>query len=193
MKGQDGYTAAEALAALAILGLAMAGLTTSMTLIGSSQQKARARLEQAVLERAADQQLEQLLARDAPFRSDQANHLVGDAQTLEADCGNGRRCQARIEDGVLVVHDQGGRDIRLRLPDGETPRFVYVGSYDASPIWPPAPQPPPAPAWQSLNAVLIQSHVGTQEKPLVVAKVWRQQRADCEYDVVIQDCRGARS
>lgn len=193
MRGQDGYTAAEALAALAILGLAIGGLTTSMSLITAGQTKARARLEQSMLERAADQRLENLLARDAPFRSDQTNHLVGDGQRLEADCGGSQRCMGQIADGVLRIRRGDGSETSLRLPDGEAPHFVYVGSYSISSIWPPAALPPPAPSWQTLGAVMIQSKSGDEEKPLVVAKIWRQQRADCEYDVVIQDCRGAAS
>lgn len=193
MRGQDGYTAPEALAALAILGLAMSGLTTSIGLISAGQAKARARLEQSVLERTADQRLEHLMSLDAPFRSDQASHLIGDGQVLQVDCGNGQRCAARIEDGNLTLRGGDGAEKSYRLPDGENPHFVYVGSYSASDIWPPAPLPPPAPSWQTLGAVMIQSKEGTKDKPLVIAKVWRQQRADCEYDVVIQDCRGAAS
>lgn len=193
MNRQDGYTAAEALAALAILGLAMGGLATSMSLITAGQTKARARLEQSMLERAANQRLENLLARDAPFRSDQTNHLVGDEQGFEADCGAALRCTARIDEGRLRIRKGDGTITALNLPDGDAPHFVYVGSYSSSAVWPPAPLPPPAPSWQTLGSVLIQSRSGNEEKPLVVAKVWRQQRADCEYDVVIQDCRGAAS
>lgn len=190
MKGQDGYTAVEALAALAILGLAMGGLTVSMNLIGAGQAKARARFEQAVLERAANQKLEQLLAIDAPFRSDQAAHLVGDAQALQLDCGNGLRCGARLDHDVLILQ-RGNDQARLQLPEGDTPHFLYFGSYGVSDIWPPAPLPPPAPAWQTLEAIALQSQIAGEDKPLLVAKIWRQQRADCEYDVVIQDCRSA--
>jgi hypothetical protein len=193
VKGQDGYTAAEALAALAILGLAMTGLTTSMSLIGAGQKKARAQLEQAVLERAAGQRLERMLVHGAPFRSDQPSHLVGNAQFLEFDCEREQRCAARIEHGALIVQDHVGQSAELRLPAGRAPRFVYLGSYNASDIWPPAHQPPPAPGWQSLNAILIQSQADAGDKPLLVAKIWAQQRADCEYDVVIQDCRGVPS
>lgn len=193
MSQQDGYTAAEALAALAILGLAMGGLTTSMGLITASQTKARARVEQSVFERAADQRLERLIARDAPFRSDQTTHLVGARSALEVDCGDGRRCAARIENDALIIRDGRGEETRLRLPDGEAPSFRYIGSYSASDLWPPAPLPPPAPAWQTLNAIAIVSKNEVGERPLVVAKIWRQQRADCEYDVVIQDCRGGGS
>jgi hypothetical protein len=191
MRGGDGYTAAEALAALSILGLAMAGLTTSMGLIGKGQLKARAQLEQSMLQRAADQKLERLLAREAPFRSDQASHLVGGDHSFEVGCGGAQRCVVRIDDGALAVRDHNGIEASLRLPDGQEPRFVYIGSYNSSDVWPPAPLPPPAPAWQSLDAVMIQSQVDGSEKPLAVAKVWLQQRVDCEYDVVIQDCRGA--
>jgi type II secretory pathway pseudopilin PulG len=193
MRGQEGYTAAEALAALAILGLAMAGLTTSMQLITAGQAKARARLEQSMFERAVDQRLEALLARDAPFRSDQTSHLFGDRQSLDVDCGNGQRCSARIEDGDLKIRSADGDEKSYRLPEGDDPHFVYIGSYSTSDIWPSAALPPPAPSWQTLGAVMIQSMSQDQQKPLVVAKVWRQQRADCEYDVVIQDCRGAAS
>lgn len=193
MRGQDGYTAAEALAALAILGLAMGGLATSMGLITASQAKARARVEQSVFERAADQRLERLIARDAPFRSDQATHLVGAKSALEVDCGDGRRCRARIEKGVLTIRDGRGDETSLRLPGGEAPFFRYIGSYSAGDLWPPAPMPPPAPAWQTLSAIAIVSEDEAGERPLALAKIWRQQRADCEYDVVIQDCRGAGS
>ena len=193
MSRQDGYTAAEALAALAILGLAMGGLTTSMRIISMGQAKAQARLEQTVLERTADQRLERLLALDAPFRSDQTTHLVGNGQALEVDCGASQRCAARIENGSLTIQGGDGVQKAYRLPEGEAPRFVYIGSYSASDIWPPAALPPPAPSWQTLGAVIVQAKSGEEDRPLVTAKVWRQQRTDCEYDVVIQDCRGAAS
>jgi hypothetical protein len=193
VKTDDGYTAAEALAALAILGLAMAGLTTSMGLIGAGQKKARAQLEQAVAQRAINQRLEGLLALDGPFRSDQTSHLVGDGQSIELDCGGFSRCAARIEEGRLIVRNGQGQETTLTLPDGPGPRFVYVGSYSRGDVWPPASLPPPAPSWQGLKAVAIQAGSDTVKAPLAVARVWRQQRADCEYDVVIQDCRGAGS
>lgn len=191
MSGQDGYTAAEALAALAILGLAMGGLTTSMGLIAKGQLKARERVEQSMLQRAADQRLERLLAREAPFRSDQVAHLVGDERGLEVDCGGAQRCAVRIEDERLIVRDRDGQETSLKLPEGDAPKFRYLGSYRSSDVWPPATMPPPAPAWQSLHGVAILGETAAKEKTLALAKVWRQQRADCEYDVVIQDCRGA--
>ena len=190
MKVDDGYTAAEALAALAILGLAMAGLTTSMGLIGAGQQKAREQLQQAVAQRAVNERLERLLAIGAPFRSDEADQLIGDSQDLEIDCG-GARCAARIQDGQLIFRSGAGSEKALQLPQGEAPRFVYVGSYSTGEIWPPSALPPPAPSWQVLKAIVIQSDVNKAKIPLAVARVWRQQRTDCEYDVVIQDCRGA--
>lgn len=193
MTRQDGYTAAEALAALAILGLAMGGLTTSMHIITRGQTKAQSRLQQAMWERAVDQQLERLLSQAAPFRSDQASRLTGDGQAFQVDCGAGQHCVARIEAATLTIQGGDGRSTTLRLPDGQGAHFVYVGSHSTSDTWPPAALPPPAPSWQTLSAVMIQSRLEDQDKPLAMAKVWRQQRADCEYDVVIQDCRGSAS
>src|SRR5689334_16814998 len=136
MKGQDGFTAAEALAALAILGLAIGGLTTSMALISAGQRTTRAQLEQSMLERAVDQRLELLLAHGAPFRSDQPS-LTGDGQSLELSCESVQRCEARIESGVLLIRSPSGAETKVRLPAGEKPRFVYIGSYSAALTWPP--------------------------------------------------------
>jgi type II secretory pathway pseudopilin PulG len=193
MKQLEGYTTAEALAALAILGLAMAGLTTSMGLIRASQAKARDRVEQTILQRTAGQRLERLLSYDPPFSSDQNDHFIGDARGFELDCRAGRRCSARFDKDVLITVTGDGREARSRLPQGAAPRFVYLADGGTSDIWPPSPKPPPAPALQALSGVMIRGDGPNGEKPLALAKVWRQQRADCEYDLVLQDCRGAGS
>lgn len=186
---RDGYTAPEALAALAILGLAIGGLTTSITLIGKHQTKAQNALAQSVLERMANVQLESLLAPAAPFRSDDAR-LTGQAHGLSFACGVSQ-CSAQLQDGLLVVHGPGGGETKVRLPAAADPAIWYVGSSSTGPVWPPAPLPPPAPSWQALRAVVIKERGDTTGRPLAVAKLWLQQRPDCEYDTVIQDCRGA--
>jgi hypothetical protein len=189
---QEGYTASEALAALAILGLAIGGLTTSISLIGTGQLKAQSYLRQSALQRSANTRLERLLQPEAPFRSDEGSRLSGDGTGFEFQCGKAR-CAVQLREDALVTRDASGAERALPLPKAEDPTIVYLGSYSQSDVWPPALAPPPAPSWQALRAVMIKSGGGDSDRTLVVARLWQEQRPDCEYDVVIQDCRGAGS
>jgi hypothetical protein len=189
---QDGYTASEALAALAILGLTVGGLSTSISLIGTEQLKAQGFSRQSALQRSANARLERLLQPEAPFRSDESQHLVGDDQGFEFTCGNAR-CSARLRGDTLVTRDRSGIEREQRLPKAQNPRITYLGSYSQVDAWPPAAQPAPAPSWQALRAVMIKDGDGVSARPLALARLWQQQRADCEYDIVVQDCRGAGS
>lgn len=189
---QDGYTASEALAALAILGLTVGGLSTSIALIGTGQLKAQGSLQQSALQRSANARLEQLLQPEAPFRSDESQHLVGDDRGFEFSCGEAR-CAVSLRDAALVTRDSSGAERTMPLPKAQNPRIVYLGSYGQTNVWPPAVQPPPAPPWQALRAVMIQDEGRASVRPLAIVRLWNQQRSDCEYDIVAQDCRGAGS
>jgi type II secretory pathway component PulJ len=57
MTGQQGYTATEALAALAILGLAVGGLTAGLHVLGREQSAAGSALKHAASLRSGTQQL----------------------------------------------------------------------------------------------------------------------------------------
>lgn len=189
---QDGYTASEALAALAILGLTLGGLSTSIALIGTGQLKAQNLLRHSALQRSANARLESLLQPEAPFRSDENQHLVGDDQGFEFSCG-AVRCLVRLSQNRLVTRDRSGAERSQALPQAQNPKIVYIGSYSQADIWPPAVLPAPAPPWQALRAVMIKDGSDAVARPLAIAALWRQQRADCEYDIVVQDCRGAGS
>lgn len=181
---EDGYTAADALAALAIVGLAITGLLGGLRVIGVAQAGVGATLDQAVSIRTAGLELQSLLAGEGPFRSDARDGLVGEADAFSFPCGAGR-CGARLESGRLVVEDEGvGRTVAL--PRTRDLRFEYVGALSADRTWPPAPLPAPAPAWQPLRTVLLKDANTT----VATAQVWAAQTADCEFDVVTRDCRG---
>jgi hypothetical protein len=185
---QDGYTAAETLVALAIIGMAMGGLATSIVLIVRAQARTQARLSDAALQQAATDRIEQLLIPQAPFRSDDPARLAGDERGFEVACGD-QRCSVRLEAGKLLLQGAGGPERQLRLPTGQTGSTLsYVGFNSVSARWPPLPAPPPAPSLEILRAVVV-NDAGGGTKPVLVAKIWTQQRYDCEYDIVIQDCR----
>ncbi|KQV58697.1 MULTISPECIES: hypothetical protein [unclassified Caulobacter] len=186
---QDGYTAAEALAALAILGLAIGGLTSGLMLIGRHQGQAQAALNDVERRRAMESQLTLALSTGGIFRSDDANGLRGDSRTMDFPCAGGR-CAARLEGASLVLEDAGG-ERTTRLPTTADLRFEYLTASNASAIWPPTPRPPPAPAWEPLRAVVVRKSSSSSDEPVALARLWLQQKPACEYDLISQDCRGA--
>lgn len=181
----DGYTAADALAALAIVGLAVAGLMAGLRVVGSAQAGVSATLNAAVSERAAADELTRLVADQGPFRSDEADDFAGDRHAFSFTCG-AARCRAEASAGRLVVQGPKGARVVTLSRAGDL-GFRYVGSLGPVDAWPPASLPPPAPAWQVLRSVVLTDQ--TAARALATARVWTDQRADCEFDVVSRDCR----
>jgi hypothetical protein len=184
---RDGYTATEALAALAIIGLALGGLTSSLHVIGRSQTATAAVLTNAVSMRSAETGLTQLLALRGPFRSDEADNFQGDPDGFSFTCGVSR-CAAAIVGTDLRLNPENQPALLARLGQPRL-RFAYLSDLGASPVWPPAQPPPPAPQWEVLKAVLVTNGDDAQAAPVVVARLWADQSPGCEYDPIIQDCR----
>jgi type II secretory pathway pseudopilin PulG len=183
---RPGYTAPEALAALAIVGLAISGLATSLSLIGAHQNRIQSQLAEGVRDRNVDQRLRAFLLQGGPYRSDQPGKMTGDPEQIRIGCGQGE-CSARLRADLLITVDAGGRERVTHLPAGGDPAFWYVANSQMSDVWP--PPVPEGGSWQPLQAVLIKAR-GQAGRPLAVARVWSDQRFDCEYDPVIEDCRG---
>lgn len=181
-----GYTAPEALAALAMIGLAIGGLTTSLTLIGAHQSRAQALLTQSTRQREASLQLATLLSQAGALRSDRPERLTGSPQRFQIACG-AEVCSAELLDGRLVTTNAAGRARTAPLPSGADPAFEYVTISQVSPTWPPRLEPEEP--WQVLRAVTIRAR-DKGGQTLAWAMAWRHQRYDCEYDPVIEDCRG---
>jgi len=183
-----GYTATEALAALAIIGLAMGGLASGMQVIGRAQSAISATVVRAGSIRAASLRLDQLFADEGPFRSDQPANFQGDGAAFSFTCGTSR-CGARLQDASLVVTRQDGSSQSVPLPADAKPKFLYGGSQQTTENWPPPPLPSPAPPWETLQFVTLGDAKSGQAAPLVVSRLWVQQPANCDYDAIIQDCR----
>jgi hypothetical protein len=182
-----GYTATEALAALAIIGLAVAGLASGMQVISRGQSSTTAALADDVALRSIGDGLDQLLARQGPFRSDR-DGLQGDSRGFSFACG-ALRCGAEATGDAMIFHREDGSSQAIALPQKVRPAFRYGASDATDEVWPPASQPGLAPRSQILRMIALTDATGGG--PLGAPHtVWVQQAADCQYDSTIRDCRG---
>lgn len=179
----DGYTLAEMLAALAILGMAMGGLGLVANLI-ARQQLASNRIHMRLVDdRAADQALTSWL--------DQQNvaTLRGDPRALSATCGSAT-CEARLEADkrrtVLVLRGRSGPVRRLRLRQQDV-RFGYVDGGGVADAWPRVAVTT-ADAQDEVPRAVRLTAPGAAA-PLAVARVWVREPRDCQFDAIVGACR----
>lgn len=176
-----GYTLAEMLAALLIIGLAMAGLTQAVRVLSLFQSAAaRATGEQRLLRRA-EVDLARLLDGQGPFRSTE-DMLVGDGRGFDFDCGRAARCSARLVSAAnktrLLITGATEEQVALK----EDVHFTYATEKATFAAWPPAGE------LRTLRAVNL---VGARAEPILSARLWVQQSGDCAFDAIAQDCREA--
>lgn len=178
----DGYTLAEMLAALAILGMAMGGLGLVTSLI-ARQQLAASRVSARLMEdRAAERALTLWLAEQ------DAATLTGDDRTLSAACGPAT-CTARLQpDGrrtvlILLARSGPARRLRLRQPDV---RFGYRDSRGETAAWPRADG-----KGEVVDALPRAIVLAAKNIVLAVARTWPREPRDCQFDVIASACRTA--
>lgn len=190
MTGDAGYTLPDTLAALGVLGLSLAALTTGLSVMARVHAKIEINTEQAADLKRADLILSQALAQAGPF-SNRTSELSGDEAGFTFACG-ATRCGARLEAGPkglrLVVRRPGtqetGEDLveqSVRL-ETHVARFTYFGALTEGQIWPQSSDV--AQRLQSIS--LIDQASGAS---LAYVKLWIDQPARCQFDVVAQDCR----
>lgn len=182
----DGYTLAEMLAALAILGMAVGGLGLITSLIARQQLAAGRISTRLVEERAADRALAQWLA------DQDAETLSGDDRRLSATCGTAG-CTARLEvdkqRSVLVLQARAGPARRLRLRQRDV-RFGYVDARGATAAWPRSEAAEGDILNAAPRAVLLTVRARTgAAAPLAVARVWTREPRDCQFDAIVGACR----
>jgi len=176
----EGYTLAEMLTALTILGLALGGLGLVTSLISRQQWMASRLHTQLVQDRAADQALGQWLA------GLDAAKLQGDGRTLSAPCGV-RICRAHVgQEGrrsVLALHGATGSVRRIGLRHRDL-RFSFVHAGGAAPAWPLANAKGEE---RPLRAVRLAA--ADTAPPVALARAWPFEPRDCHFDVVVGACR----
>lgn len=186
----DGYTLAEMLAALAILGLAIGGLGLVVSLISRQQWTAQRLHDRLADARAADRALDVLFANELAAGAN-LRDLQGDTEGLSFTCGTAR-CAAQLRsDGkrtLLLLRDRSGVGRRLRLR-ARNLRFSYVGASGASDGWP-APRlgdtPPDDSKKSAPRTIILRSDAAA---PLAVARIEAREPRDCRYDTIAAACR----
>lgn len=185
---EAGYTLTETLAALAVIGLAMGGLSLGLQVIGRLQLQASQGVAKDHELRASQSLVDGLLLAGAPFRSHEPDRFVGTGEGFRFACGAPEPCEVRLR--RVGPHEQ----LRIQPPSGDPmefdvgaageAKFVYQGSAGASDTW-----PPQAPERQSLKAVSLIRTSSAGEAILLSARLWLEQPAPCAYDAVLRDCR----
>ena len=179
----DGYTLAEMLAALTILGLAMGGLSLVVGLISRQQLTSNRIQARLAADRAVDQALTAWLAQDG------AGDLQGDARRLSFPCA-AAACAASLQaEGrrtLLILRSASGRARRLRLSNPAV-RFSYGGDQGAVDAWPPAEISPASAKGPTLRTVLLAAPRAAA--PLAVVSISPREPRDCQFDAIIGGCR----
>lgn len=185
---EAGYTLAETLTALAMVGLAMGGVAAGMQMIGRLQLSTSNVVAANQGVRATQARLEDLFRSGEPYRSHEGERFVGGPQLAQFDCGAAARCEARLErDGEAVklrVTDANARAHETSLATDGDARFVYQGSLSTSEVWPPL-----EPGRQALRAVLVIARPEAGETALLETRLWAEQPRRCDYDPILRDCR----
>ncbi len=187
----DGYTLVEMLAAMAIVGLAMAGLAEAMQAIRLTQARAAvAMADQQTLARAR-RGLDKVLAGQGPFRSDDIAGLKGVGGAFEFDCRGGGKCGARLtsagSDARLDLRGEAGFNDTVLLRGAGGARFTFTDAGAVRAAWPPMA----VQRLERLAAVAIVAGADASASPLALATVRRQQPFVCAFDTVAGDCARA--
>jgi hypothetical protein len=189
---QAGYTLAETLAALLVVGLAVGGLMQAAAVIERMQgASARTAADSRALG-AVGKALAQTVDGPGLYRQGPGG-LAGDATGFSLDCGRAAPCAATVEanGGVLQVSfSQGdGRRRALPLRGLKSVAFVYEDAAGAQSRWPPVDAGAMASARPALKAVSLVATTADGPLPLARVRVWADQAPGCAFDPIIQACR----
>ncbi len=178
-----GYTLAEMLVALVIVGATAGAMTEGAVSLARIQGAAAASLSRGRVQARVQQSFAAFLRDRGPFRSGPDGDLLrGDGAGLDFGCG-ASTCHVGLNGSGssqwLALDDgQGGR-ARFALPGGGDTRFVYGDGETLLAAWPPKEE------GRLLRTVSILSDAG----PVAVAELALQQPADCQFDPIVRACR----
>lgn len=176
-RNEGGYTLAEMLAALIVIGLVIGGLTQGVRLLSRYQSAATTEVEHNRDLVALQMELEHVLATPADV-----SQLQGDGASLRLPCPTASGCGAVLARDALVITGEAGRTV-VRGP-ARGLQFAYEAGDGRHERWPIAG--PNAPA---LLGVSVLTAASPAELPIAFVRVHAQEQARCDYDVIILACR----
>ncbi len=164
-----GYTLAEMLVALMIVGLALGGMTGGMIAVSRLQKQGAGHASSAERAAALANGLDQLIRGKGPFSSSGKVDLVGNRDGFRFDCAEGPWCSAELgaDKSGEVLQVNTLHEVRdVRLPKRETAGFEYIGSKTTGDHWPPDNPTD----WQRLKAIALVGPGGAS--PLASVHLW---------------------
>ncbi|MFT4252061.1 MAG: hypothetical protein QM608_06225 [Caulobacter sp.] len=185
---EDGYTLAEALAAIVMIGLAIGGLAQAVHVIGRLQVGAAAGVQAQARLGRLQQALDRQMVQVGPAWSD-AGPAEGSAGAASLPCGGEAVCGLALESGadggVLSMVDARGVRRSVAFAAAK-PALRFVDATGVHDAWPPAAPTPRRP----LLAVAV-IDAGRGGRPLAVGRIWSRQPGACQFDGVSGQCRNA--
>ena len=181
MRDEAGYTLAETLAALLIIGLAMGGLFEGMRLLSRIQ----AGTTQTVADARALRRAEAALAGLMALRHPDDRTLRGDRTSFSFDCAE-PPCAAELvsEGGRTALRIRRGKVSQAYpLPAVRQANLVYDTRSGRLDRWPPVEEP------TFPRAVSVIGQTPRGDIPVVAVGSWIEQSKTCAYDLVAQACR----
>lgn len=178
---RQGYTVAEVMAALLILGLAFTALFQGTWAIRRSQAQTAQRMESGRAADAARSALVRFLSQPgAP-----AEALLGTAAGLSMRCGS-VPCTLTVtvdNKGSRLVSELDGQRTERALQGVKRPAMRYLTSAGELDRW-----PAPAANQVRLVAVAIVDE-GANASPVATVRLWSQQPQDCMFDSISAQCQ----
>jgi type II secretory pathway pseudopilin PulG len=175
MKSKAGFTLVHMLAAIAVIGLAVTGISQATIVVGRYQAKAGDVLARSGDRDAVQRSLDSLTAQIADNST-----LVGAPDGLVALCG-AIECSLALAGGKHSTELRiafGSEISSMRTPGPAT--FAYQTDKDLRETW------PTADLTETLRAIVLLDEAAA---PIAVARLRETQTRDCEYDAIIRDCR----
>jgi hypothetical protein len=183
----QGFSLADALGGLFIVGLSVAALTQAAMVMTRGERATADDLATTSAMTRLEMGLQSILPTGEPVRArGQAVALVGDASAFRSRCDAGA-CTLSLAEGGRARFARGTRTWTVRTPGPGQTRLRYLDNAGALfDRW------PAQGAVGRLSAIAIMDSEG-EAAPLALIRLWPEQEGRCAYDPVLGDCLPAGS
>lgn len=191
IEADDGYTLAEALAALLILGMAMTGLFAGTRVLVQAQGRTSKVISDDRAIASARDAFEAAATDAWAIKAVLAERFDGEAREFRYPCtANKAECGVRLSDngadGVLSVTGPDGRKAEWRLPHGQGAYLVYNSTSGGFRGWQVGNN------HGLLRSIHVVRPAGDGDTPMISARLWIEQSQTCEFDTITRACRPSR-